>query len=136
MWPGHQINIRGQHIIFPPPKPYNLKVCTPPLPTCMHHQRFQNFPKNPLFSRKCCFCCFCCFLGVANVEFQNFQNQEMLLHIFIFFIRRLEKKIFHFEVMFLKGGQFSDLLQFLPKNRASRMSRGVEELVPRSKKHF
>ena len=104
MWPGHQINIRGQHIIFPPPKPYNLKVCTPPLPTCMHHQRFQNFPKNPLFSRKCCFCCFCCFLGVANVVFQNLQNQEMLLPIFIFFIRRLEKKLFHFEVMFLKGG--------------------------------
>ena len=56
------------------------------------------------FSQKCCFCCFCCFLGVANVVFQNLVNQEMLLPIFIFFIRRLEKKLFHFEVMFRKGG--------------------------------
>ena len=64
MWPGQQINIGGQYILFPPPNPYNLEVYTPPLPTCMHHQKFQNFPKNRLFSRKCCFCC---FLGVANV---------------------------------------------------------------------
>ena len=39
-------------------------------------------------------------LGVANVVFQNLQNQEMLLPIFIFSIRRLVKKLFHFEVMF------------------------------------
>ena len=71
MWPGQQINIGGQYILFPPPNPYNLEVYTPPLPTCMHHQKFQIFPKNRLFSRKCCFCC---FLGVANVVFQNLQN--------------------------------------------------------------
>ena len=74
MWSGQQINIGGQYILFPPPNPYNLEVYTPPLPTCMHHQKFQNFLKNRLFLRKCCFCCFCCFLGVANVVFQNLQN--------------------------------------------------------------
>ena len=45
MWPGQQINIGSQYILFPPPNPYNLEVYTPPLPTCMHHQKFQNFPK-------------------------------------------------------------------------------------------
>merc|ERR1711951_306915 len=53
--------------------------------------------KKALFWRKCCFCC---VLGVAFVVFQNLLNLEMLLAIFIFLIRRLVQKLFHFEVMF------------------------------------
>ena len=84
MWPGHQIDIGGQYILFPPPNPYNVEVYTPPLPTCMHHQKFQNFSKNRLFSRKCCFCCFCCFLGVANVVFK-ISKISRCCYLFLFF---------------------------------------------------
>ena len=37
----------------------------------------------------------------------------MLLPIFIFFIRRLEKKLFHFEVMFRLGGGSTILHHFI-----------------------
>ena len=100
MWTGHQSNTRDQYILFPPPNPYNLDVCTPALPTYMYPPKLAFKSKKALFSRKCCFCCFCCVLGVAFVVFQNLVNQEMLLPIFIFLIRRLVKKLFHFEVMF------------------------------------
>ena len=60
--------------------------------------------KPSFFLRKCCFCCFCCVFSVANVVFQNLQNLEILLP--IFFIRRLVKKLFHFEGMFRQGAFF------------------------------
>ena len=75
------------------------------VPTYMYPQNFAFICKKALFQRKCCFCCFCCVLSVAFVVFQNLVNQEMLLPIFIFLIRRLVKKLFHFEVMFRQGGR-------------------------------
>ena len=130
---------RGSIDPIPPPNPHNLGVCTPPLPSCMHHQKFPKFSKTPLFSRKCCFCSFCCFLSVANVVFQNLQNVEMLLPIFIFLIRRLVKKLFHFEVMFRSGVPlfiFTSLvllasrrLRLKPSQRLNLAARYAAELV-------
>ena len=111
MWTGHQSNTRDQYTTYPPPNSYNLDVWTPALPTYMYPQKLVFKCKKALFWRKCCFCCFCCVLGVAFVVFQNLVNQEMLLAIFTFLIRRLVKKLFHFEVMFRKGGVFSILHQ-------------------------
>merc|ERR1712015_427260 len=100
---------RGSIDPIPTPKPHNLGVCTPPLPSCMHHQKSPKFSKNPLFSQKCCFCC---FLNVANVVFQNLQNVEMLLPIFIFFIRCLEKSYSTLKSCSERGGRIIFCINF------------------------
>ena len=56
--------------------------------------------KKPSFFTKVLFLLLSLRFGVANVFFQNLQDQEILLAIFIFLIRRLVQKIFNFEVMF------------------------------------
>ena len=67
--------------------------------------------KKQLFWPTRCFRCFCCVVGVAFVVLQDLGKREMLLPNFTIFIRRLVKKLFHFEVTFRWGGGFISLQQ-------------------------
>ena len=55
-------------------------------------------PQKGNITYKCCFCCFCCFSGYHDVVFQKLHQFPYNLPIHDFFIRGLEKKLFHFEV--------------------------------------
>ena len=77
-----------------------------PSPSYLYVSSKIRFPmqKCTFFSENLIFVVFVAFWALRLLFFQNLVNQEMLLPIFIFLIRRLVKKLFHFEVMFRQGG--------------------------------